>query len=89
MGLNIKNQEVEKLASELALLTGESKTEAIRRALVERKDRLASRGKLSRAQRIAHVLEQQIWPSLPAGMRGRSVSKAEREEILGYEPDGA
>lgn len=33
MALNIKNREVERLAAEIAALTGESKTEAIRRAL--------------------------------------------------------
>ena len=35
MALNIKNAEVERLAAEVARLTGESKTEAIRRALDE------------------------------------------------------
>ena len=88
MGLNIKNLEVEKLASELATLTGESKTETIRKALLERKERLEIRGTVSRAERIRQVLEQQIWPSLPEGVRGRAILKAEREEILGYGPDG-
>ncbi|PIQ39346.1 MAG: hypothetical protein COW58_12160, partial [Thalassolituus sp. CG17_big_fil_post_rev_8_21_14_2_50_53_8] len=31
MGLNIKNPEVERLVSEIAQLTGETKTEALRR----------------------------------------------------------
>ena len=88
MGLNIKNREVESLASELAALTGESKTETIRRALLERKERLGLRGALTRAERITQVLEHEIWPSLPEEVRGRSVSKAEREAILGYGPDG-
>ena len=35
MPLNIKNAEVERLAAEVSRLTGESKTEAIRRALEE------------------------------------------------------
>ena len=43
MALNIKNDEVERLAAEVARLTGESKTEAIRRALAERRQRLAYR----------------------------------------------
>ena len=42
MALNIKNPEVEALASEIAKMTGESKTEAIRKALLERKQHLAS-----------------------------------------------
>ena len=40
MALNLKNDEVERLAAEVAGMTGESKTEAIRRALDERKRRL-------------------------------------------------
>ncbi len=88
MGLNIKNLEVEKLATELSVLTGETKTEAIRKALIERTERLRVRGDISRSERIRRVLEEQIWPSLPAGALGRTISKAEREEILGYGPEG-
>ncbi|MSO83388.1 MAG: PSK operon transcription factor, partial [Acidobacteria bacterium] len=40
MALNLKNPEVERLAAEVARLTGESKTEAIRRSLEERRQRL-------------------------------------------------
>ena len=40
MALNIKNPEVERLATEVANLARETKTEAIRRALEERKARL-------------------------------------------------
>jgi len=40
MGLNIKNKDVEMLAKQVADATGETKTEAIRKALVERRDRL-------------------------------------------------
>jgi hypothetical protein len=40
MALNLKNAQVERLAAEVAKLTGESKTEAIRRALEERRRRL-------------------------------------------------
>ncbi|MDQ3407282.1 MAG: type II toxin-antitoxin system VapB family antitoxin, partial [Chloroflexota bacterium] len=40
MPLNIKDAQAEILASEVAALTGESKTRAVRQALVERRDRL-------------------------------------------------
>ena len=43
MALNLKNDEVELLAAEVAHLTGESKTEAIRQALLERRRRLSQR----------------------------------------------
>ena len=36
MALNIRNHETEKLASDLAALTGETKTEAVTKALRER-----------------------------------------------------
>ena len=39
MALNIKNPEVESLATELAHLSNTTKTEAIRIALLERKER--------------------------------------------------
>jgi antitoxin VapB len=36
MALNIRNPEAEKLAEDLAALTGESKTEAVKKALADR-----------------------------------------------------
>jgi hypothetical protein len=64
MELNIKNPEVERLATELASLTGASKTEAVRRALRERQERLAlNAGDAgTRATRMRRLLEQEIWP---------------------------
>ena len=43
MPLNIKDPVTEKLAAEVARLAGETKTGAIRRSLLERKERLALR----------------------------------------------
>jgi antitoxin VapB len=40
MGLNIKNEEVQSLAKELARATGDSMTEAIRKALKEKLERI-------------------------------------------------
>jgi hypothetical protein len=40
MALNIKNEETEKLAAEVASLAGETKTGAVKQALRERRDRL-------------------------------------------------
>jgi antitoxin VapB len=40
MALSIRNAEVQKLAEALARVTGETKTEAIRRALRDRLDRI-------------------------------------------------
>ena len=89
MALSIKNREVEALASEVARLTGETKTEAIRRALAERKQRLALQGSQGdRRQRVLELLEKKIWPQVLPQYRGRGMTKAERGEILGYGPEG-
>lgn len=90
MALNIKDQETEKLAAEVAELTGESKTGAVRKALRERKDRLElERGsKEKRRGDLRRFMETEIWPLIPEEERGKSISKAEWEEILGYGPEG-
>jgi antitoxin VapB len=88
MALNIKNAEVERLAADLARLTGESKTEAIRRALEERRSRLKSASSHSRRGRVLHLLERKVWPGLPKNELGRRLSRAEEDEILGYGSGG-
>ena len=89
MAVNIKNERVERLLDEVASLTGETKTEAIRRALEERRDRLARRtAEHNPAERLRRLLEREIWPAIPAAVRGRRLTKAEEEQILGYGPDG-
>ena len=88
MALNLKNSAVERLAAEVARLTGESKTEAIRRALEERRQRLKTPSIDERRARVLQLLEKKIWPMLPAGERGRRPTQAEEDEILGFGPDG-
>lgn len=89
MALNIKNAEVERLAAEVARLTGESKTEAIRRALAERRARLRDdvTGE-ARRRRLLRFLEQEVWARVPPDQIGRAPERAEREAILGYGPEG-
>jgi antitoxin VapB len=88
VALNLKNPEVERLAADVARLAGESKTEAIRRALEERKRRLAGRSVAERRQRVLRLLERRVWPALDPTARGRRPSPSEEDEILGYGPDG-
>lgn len=88
MALNLKNAEVERLAAEVARLTGESKTEAIRRALEERKRRLKHMTADDRRVRVLKFLEKKVWPTLPDDQRGRRLSPAEEDEILGFGPGG-
>lgn len=93
MAMNIKDPEAERLAAEVAALTGESKTAAVRNALRERRDKLAAQQAKEpmeqRHRRLRRFLEEEIWPLIPESERGKPpMTKAEREEILGIGPDG-
>jgi antitoxin VapB len=89
MGLNLKNPEVEHLAAEVAAMVGETKTEAIRRALEERKEHLRFRvTNRDRKTSLLRLLEGEIWPLVPEGLLGKRLSRKEREQILGYGPEG-
>jgi antitoxin VapB len=89
MALNIKSSEVERLAEEIAAMTGESKTQAIRQALKERRDRLAFR--IVPTERRGHLLrflEREIWSKIPADQLGREHDVGLDDQILGYGPHG-
>lgn len=88
MALNIKNVEVERLAAELSDLTGESKTEAIRKALSERRERIALTRGTNRSSELMRWLREDVWPQIPAHQLGRRLTPEEEAEILGYGPDG-
>jgi len=89
MALNIKDPETERLAAEVAALTGTTKTGAVRYAL---RQVLRAQSRLSvqqREERLTRFLEEEIWPLVPPDQLGKPVSKAEREEILGFGEHGA
>lgn len=87
--MNIKDPETERLAAEVAELTGTTKTGAVRDALRHERDRLiAKRNADERGRRFVEFLERDIWPLIPPDVRGKPITKAEREEILGIGPDG-
>jgi antitoxin VapB len=89
VALNIKNPEVERLATEVARMAGETKTEAIRKSLVERRQRLELRPDTQdRLTRIYEWLERDVWPLVPAEERGRRITREEEDEALGFGPDG-
>jgi antitoxin VapB len=81
VALNIRNEEAERLAAELARLTGETKTEAVARALRERLARLRSE---RRRTRLADELDAiaKHCASLPV-LDDRSA-----DEIIGYDENG-
>ena len=88
MALNIKDPETERLAAEVAALTGTTKTGAVRYAL---RQVLLAQSRLSvrqREERLTRFLEE-IWPLVPPDQFGKPISKAEREDILGFGEYGA
>ena len=90
MALNIKNTAVERLAEEVASLSGESKTEAVRRGLEERKARLAYRvADGNRVSRLRRFLETEVWPTIPPKELGRRMPREEEEQIRGHGQEGA
>jgi len=81
MALNIRNAEAEELAEALAKLTGETKTEAVRKAL---RDRLERVRRERSGRRLADELDAiaRHCAALPV----RDPRSA--EEILGYDERG-
>jgi antitoxin VapB len=89
MALSIKNPEVEELVAAVTALTGESKTEAVRRSLIERRERLSlQQPHRERGGDFLRYLEEEVWPKAPPDQLGRRLSREEEDEILGYEPRG-
>lgn len=69
-------------------MTGETKTEAIRRALLERRQRLAYRAGDAPGSNLRRFLEEEVWPLLPAEELGRQLTHEEEDRILGYGRQG-
>jgi antitoxin VapB len=91
MALNIKDKETEALVAEIASMTGETKTAAVRKAARERLERLKLQSGSPRrdAESMRRWLETEIWSLFPEETLDREpMTKAEREEILGFGPDG-
>jgi antitoxin VapB len=81
MALSIKDEKADRMARELARRTGESLTEAVRRALEERLKRVAPR-KADKAliQRLTAIAKE--CASLP------ELDPRSAEEIIGYDESG-
>ncbi|WP_447974911.1 type II toxin-antitoxin system VapB family antitoxin [Nitrospira sp. Kam-Ns4a] len=81
MALNIRNVETEKLAAALASLTGETKTEAVTKALKERLEKLKRRrGRNRLADELDEIAKH--CASLPV----RDLRSD--DEIIGYDEKG-
>jgi antitoxin VapB len=88
MALTIEDAEVERLAAEVAQLAHESETEAIRRALEDRKKRLEAEAEKPKRGDLRQFLEREVWPHVPPEVFGKPVTREEVEDILGIGPDG-
>jgi antitoxin VapB len=81
MPLNIRNKRTEELATALAKLTGETKTEAVTQALKERLERLRS----ARAKRrLADQLDDIALHCSTLPLR----DERSADEIIGYDEQG-
>lgn len=90
MALNIDDPETERLAREVAGMTGETETRAVREALRERRERLEPRPRRqTKYPTMREWMEKEIWSRIPAEELGKPpLTKAEVEEILGIGPEG-
>ena len=88
MALHIEDAEVERLVAKVAELAHESETEAVRRALAERMEKLAVSDRTQKGESLIEFFEREIWPKIPPDVLGKPVTKAEVEGILGLGPDG-
>ena len=80
MALNIKDEETDRLARELAAETGLSITEALRQAISAQLERVRRQHRARPSSELTEVIQ-----------RGRAralVDRREADEILGYGPDG-
>lgn len=81
MALNIKDPETDRLARELASVTGESITEAARRAFAERLDRVRARAQSPSTHGTLAAIVQR-------GRERQILDERTAESILGYDEDG-
>jgi antitoxin VapB len=91
MALNIEDEETQKLAAEVAEMTGDTETGAVREALREKRRRLDLRSGSPerRLKSMREFLETEIWPQIPDELLDREpMSKEEVEDILGLGPEG-
>ena len=81
MPLNIRNEQAEELASTLAKLTGETKTEAVTQALRERLERVR---RLRARRRLADELDEIALHCAAIPVRDQRSA----DEIIGYDEHG-
>ncbi len=89
MPLNIKNRDVEELLEQVVQMTGETKTEAVRKALEQRRQRLALRAVMLQDDvRLLAFLQDEVWPQIPVELLRSRLTREEEDQLLGYGEHG-
>ena len=63
----------------------EPKAEAARQAPVEQEARVQAR---DRKESLIEFMEREVWPNMPPSELGRTLTREEEDEILGFGSDG-
>ena len=79
--INLKSDRVASLLEQLTRQTGETKVDAVSRALEERLQELKAK---DRSERTLTWLETAVWPNFTEAQRGHAPTKEEQEELLGF-----
>lgn len=77
---SLKGDRVAELIDEITMRTGESKIQAVQRALEDRLEKIAAEPK---GRLTLDWLRTSVWPRLGTS-RGEAPTKEEQEELLGY-----
>jgi len=93
MTLEIRDKETRRMATEIARQIGTSEEEAVRQALLEKRERLRLQPPRRRRPRtlegMLEMMEREIWSQIPDELLGGPpMTKDEKEELLGYGPEG-
>ncbi len=81
------------MATEIAKRIGTSEEEAVQQALREKRERMRLQPVPRRRPRtlegMLEMMEREIWSQIPDELLGQPpMTKAEKEELLGYGPEG-
>jgi hypothetical protein len=95
MALEIRDKETREMATEIAKRIGTSEEEAVRQALEEKRQRLRLRRRHDGGRRWRtyeeweQMMEEKIWSKIPDELLDQPpMTKEEKEELLGYGPEG-
>jgi len=81
MALHIEDAQIEALARALSEREGVPVEDVVRDSLQARQSQAVS----DRRTRILKALHEEIWPTIPAELRRKPISKADEEALIGLD----